>query len=737
MKKIKKFSILAFALAALAGMFPQTAAASGSLRRIIAVDPDTGLRVAYGSSKPLGVNETIAFQIRALNYSIEPEIQNGALTNYWVLMPGPDWVTTNMVEFLPKIGLWVGGRLRYATYDPILSGPAKETKYKDGRPYTDPYKNKEAYYTDLVFKYTIQSGDMAGPIEFSNLEGTGPLSGEANQTYKLENVGTYWRIVDSATKTKECMFVKGTKKWNETPRDPWECAPPEVTDGEFDTYLKQAGFYVWTVNFDKDQVEVEENPTSNIWRKVEGGSTEIADGGARPTIEIQVKNDATESSHVYLWTEDSSVAYLPQGTATSALDLNGNPKTYRVYETWIDKDAQTATFNIAGELDATGKTTTVYLSSTPTFIWNGSGTLITNFVKKTIEVVKPANKVRMSFVNDNDELCDGIMCDNDFEGHKARFRISVPAFANTMQLTLNATAASGEAVPIGPEGVLNISSSQSGAHNPYSPIFTIPPHSDTLTLYYYVFGLGFATNSILPDADGNVITFSATLSGDGGFFDSVDSKQLIVSEVAPALDGLPPSKQATAGEPTAISFYVTDSYANLTAAEGYEVRWTDDLVKAGEQPPEDDTFVKLGNVKPSRQPDGRYKMTITLNYSDSGTFDTYVYLVGADGKVSPHDQGQNFFPATVRGAKRVELVTDHDDNAELPRQYYENEVSDPVNVKVYLRDWGDDNRNRTGSDLYVFLVPQADTAKYVSSAKFITTTPNASSKTITSQISTN
>ena len=59
MKKINKFGIWALALVALAGLFPQTAAASGSIRSITAYDPETGHR-DYGPNDLIRIGETLA-----------------------------------------------------------------------------------------------------------------------------------------------------------------------------------------------------------------------------------------------------------------------------------------------------------------------------------------------------------------------------------------------------------------------------------------------------------------------------------------------------------------------------------------------------------------------------------------------------------------------------------------------------------------------------------------------------
>ena len=104
MKKIKKFGILAFALTALAGMFPLTAAASGSIRSITAYDPETGHR-EYGPNDLIRIGETLAFKVRLLNYNTNC-LPDGGKNNPWGfrLRTGVD--AAFALANLPQMGLW-------------------------------------------------------------------------------------------------------------------------------------------------------------------------------------------------------------------------------------------------------------------------------------------------------------------------------------------------------------------------------------------------------------------------------------------------------------------------------------------------------------------------------------------------------------------------------------------------------------------------------------------------------
>ena len=140
MKKINKFGIWALALVALAGLFPQTAAASGSIRSITAYsDEETGFHT-YGPGDLLRIGDTLAFKVRLLNYNTNLTAYGG-MNNPWSFRLRPGAESTFALLNPPKMGLWISGHKRLATLKSI--GLA------------------DRYYTDIVFEYKVQSGDLA------------------------------------------------------------------------------------------------------------------------------------------------------------------------------------------------------------------------------------------------------------------------------------------------------------------------------------------------------------------------------------------------------------------------------------------------------------------------------------------------------------------------------------------------------------------------------------------------
>ncbi len=689
MKTIKRFGILAFALTALAGLYPQTAAASGSIRSITAYDPETGHR-EYGPNDLLRVGETLAFKVRLLNYNTNCT-STGGLNNPWSfrLRPGADAAFAQANQ--PKMGLWISGHKRYASLVSI--------------------KPADNYYTDLVFEYKVQSGDFALPVKFCDASGTTELLNSEGQQYLLENVGptSYWELKDEATGTT-CEFSFGAQNLVPSSTDQFEYPPAgwssayEVRD--FD--LSQAGIYVQTVDFDSE---------SDPWRTVYENKTTTVEG-ALPTLFIP--GGASEDSTVYLWTESTNVAYLASGgeRVYHSLDHERQPKDYLVYAANI-VHVTNFTFKVRGARGAAGQTTTIYLSSTPTNIYNRSGTLITNFVSRTIAVTNQANPEIVFEL-----MPDSIVCDPAYGTSKALLKVTVDAFTNAIDVAFNPTL--GVAGPALPSGMLGLSTSADGALT-FLESFHVDARSslddDPIERYFYVFGLGFATNDTYKTTSQTVV-FSPTVTGDGGKYGTIDPVSLTVNEQSPTLGGAPGAITVTAKDPYDLSLTVADSYANLHDALGYEVYWS---TVATNSNPSTASWKRLGtdNVVAVRQDDGTYTLDLKLTYLlGAGTYNTYIYVKAPDGLVST--RSEFFFPVTVEAAKRVVLLTDHDsapDGADWGnRQYYEDEAANPVKVEIALQSW----RNESGN-LYAFLVPQDGTENYISKAKFLTTTENARS----------
>ncbi len=683
MKTIRRIGIYAFALAALAVVFPHAAVAeTGSIRSINAYDPETGHR-EYGPNDLIRIGETFAFKVRLLNYNTNLTA-SGGYDNYWNfrLQPNADavWATNN----LPQLGLWISGHKRFATLKSVVP--------------------VEHYYTDLIFEYTAQAGDMALPVKFCNASGTSELLNSDDQVYLLQNVGpfSYWELKDNYG--HECQFYFGPSGLSPSSTE-YYAYPPPAWSAAYETRdydLSQARIYVQTVDF--DQV------STPVWRTVYENKTTTADGNGLPALVIP--GGATAASTVYLWTEDSDIAVLNNGSETTyhSLDHEGNPKDYVVYKANI-VNQETFPFRIKGGSGKAGQSTTIYLSTTPTNTYNSAGTLVTNFVWRTVAVTNQANpEVLIEILEPSVETAKtSIDCTPAFDTAQARLRITVDAFTNAVTVSLNPTL--GVSGPALPSGLLGIAESADGALLTTTEV-TFPARSsmddEPQVKTFYLFGLGFATNETFKTTS-RVVVFSPTITGDNGVFAAIDPATLTVKETKPTLSGVPDDITPTAKEDYPMTLKVADSYANLHGADstGYAVWW------------KRNTSVDWALLQAGVAANADGEITFNLNYPSSGDFQTSIRVVGPDGLTSDAVA----FGATVASRRRALVMTDHDGDAELPRQYNENDAGGTVKIKISLENW----KNETGADLYAFLEPLDGTENYISAARFLTTTANSRS----------
>ena len=672
MKNIRRFGVVTLVLAALAAVLPQTVSASGSIRSITAYDPETGHR-DYGPGDLVRIGESIAFKVRLLNYNTNCTSAGGR-NNPWVFRRNELYDATWATNNLPKIGLWISGHKRYATLKSISLA--------------------DMYYTDIVFEYVAQAGDMGLPVKFCNASGKNEILNSTDQQYLLENVGfeSCWNLVDAAT-GHECQFNFGSEVLVTSSTDNFEYPPPGWShdDEVFDYDLSQAQMYIQTVDFDESD--------SSIWRTVyENKSTTVE--GKLPALYIP--GGATEASTVYLWTEDSDVAVLANGGEKVYHALTPDKSAYKDYTVYAANivNETNYTFKVKGVRGAAGQTTTIYLSTTPTNIYNTAGTRLVNFVSRTIAVTNQANP-EIVF-----ELSPAsITCDSAHDTPKALLTVTVDAFTNAVTVALNPTVGGS---PLA-SGMINISESADGALNAFPATLTFPARSsmddDPATYNYYVFGLGFVTNATYASTPQTVL-FSPTVSGDGGAFAAIDTFQLKVNEEAPSIalanvtDG---TISAVAGEDYPITLSIKDSYANVNSAAGYQIWWKRSATTA------------WALLKSGVKPDANGELDVKVKYPSGNTYTTTIRVVGPDGQRS----AEVSYTAEVASSKGAILQVDKDSDEEMPRQYYE---GDPVkNIRVILQNW----KNEESGNIYAFLKPKNGTENYITAATFLTTTAGA------------
>ena len=153
--------------------------------------------------------------------------------------------------------------------------------------------------------------------------------------------------------------------------------------------MSKAGIYIRTVDFDAATFNAD-----GVWRRIaaNGTSAYVNDGKVKrsPTLAVPGGVATDHTVTLYVWTEDESIAYMKDGADETFVtnDVSFTRKVARITLAPEDGETKEIPGGIFAMPDATNKTTTVYLSATPTNIFR-AGILITNFVTRTILVGPP------------------------------------------------------------------------------------------------------------------------------------------------------------------------------------------------------------------------------------------------------------------------------------------------------------------------------------------------------------
>ena len=374
----KKIGICATLLAALLCALPQSAQAYGKIRSVDVYDPD-GNRTFPNANAPLTVGDTIYVRFRLANLmwseTTAATTAGTSFSNPWYFaytgtLTGNETLDelTRIASQKPRLGLWISGRVREAecvNFPGVLSNWLAETL--DG----------EKHYTELTFKYTIQAGDFALPVQIANASGTGPATGEEPYYLKYEGQPIHWELQSTnATGTVTSEFAFGPADLHEDTDFTGDLSKWDTVYGMNveirDLDLLTTGVYVQAIDFDKTYSD----QTADIWRTIAKGST-TANPGV-PTVSVE--GGAATPMTLYVWAESNTVAEVTTGGQIVELtdyDFGGGV-TRKVGSLRINAGDTSVPLYVKATGNV-GDTTKLFLSATPTNIYRyGSNNLITN-----------------------------------------------------------------------------------------------------------------------------------------------------------------------------------------------------------------------------------------------------------------------------------------------------------------------------------------------------------------------
>ena len=172
-----------------------------------------------------------------------------------------------MALHAPQIGISVGGILHYARMENYVM-------------------RADQIFTDLIFSYTVEPGDLARPIRLLLNDFTIADQYTSSKPY-LVNLNS-WRINDGLA---NAVFAYATP--------PYTIYPPEGTR-KVDADLSGCQFYAETVNFDNWE-------GSDVWRSIQNGY--LNKGPATISLSAPAQGPVT----LYAWSDNESVFRVKDG----------------------------------------------------------------------------------------------------------------------------------------------------------------------------------------------------------------------------------------------------------------------------------------------------------------------------------------------------------------------------------------------------------------------------------------
>lgn len=366
MKNGKTLGLFAAALTALACALPRTATAAGDVRSIEFYGNPLGeVGVVSDLSRPLVAGDKVQFRIRLANREWEKTYADNTYVNPWMLrsLAGAGSISNRM----PQVGLRVSGGLRYAD---IVS-------------WESPEGEAGLYHTDLICRYTVQAGDFAMPLKLANTKGTAAaMDADPSQIFETPEASNYfltekslWGFfpknpVDNVSSNQlEFYFGPETLPYPNAS----DFKPTEVRDYS----LGNANIQIKAIDFDDTFAD----EAGSVWRNIAAGTTTATPAAPR----LSIPGGASGSYTYYVWAKDPAIAEVEGGKDY----VFGDGVTRKVAAVTVTAGNELVPFTIRAKTGQVGKTTEVYMSDTPTNIYNRAGTLIENFTTRTISVIEP------------------------------------------------------------------------------------------------------------------------------------------------------------------------------------------------------------------------------------------------------------------------------------------------------------------------------------------------------------
>ena len=698
----RKIGICATLLAALLFAVPQSAQASGKIRRVDVYDP-SGLHTFPnhdGHDRPLTVGDTIYIRFRLANLEWRRTENDPSYTNPWAFTyTGPLTGNVSIDELnriaanKPCLGLWVSGSLREAECVNWPMGVASDWLTADAQDPNDRGSLNGKHYTDLIFKYTVQAGDIALPLQLANESGNGPSTGAEGYYLKRGKQDTLWKIQATTNSADTAYTVTADFKFGEAnlALDPdfsgdgtssWLDAQ-DSENRDLDLYI--AGAYIQAIDFDKTYF----NEGDGIWRSIAQGST-TADPG---TPMVEIAGGAAEPMKLYLWTTNDVAEIVVGGQVYEVVERDFRDGTHKVGTLSITAGNENVPFSIKAT-GAVGGTADIFLSATPTNIYNDSNLLITNFIKRTIKVGEPLPPSMTVSVNGKNR--DTVEANPDFS--KALVAVSVTLsepWTNNYELSIPIKVTVKEDPSLNATNYVRMSSESEFFNEAWEDVLTVPagtPASGSTTPTYSLWmyanrgSVETENTGLLVEVDTNRLDAAARSIFIGKFTPATVLVKRSTPEITKDV-----IVTADANADAQVTVNVADAWGELRPPCTYTVYWSN----SGNDSPA--YYTPISDLAATASGD----ITFNVKYSQKGDYESLFYVVNADGKQS----NKRTAYVHVNAAKVVEATL-------LNRgKFAETNPFDEPQPVVTL-SFGDEGfRMPDDSDYgYIFFVPKSDNA---------------------------
>ncbi len=633
------------------------------------------------------IGETVSIRIRLVNDDLG-EREKAYPWEFVSLSSGEStWLTA------PRLGLSVGGVVRYATMVSCLPVRANS-------------RGSEKYFTDVIFEYQVQPGDLAQPLRLLNTDMREAMEGDEYLIMLPSANSHFYNAVDASDpddiqRDAKFSFCNTEVRSAVIGRYPLaDSSADESGTPSPDGILDSAGVYIKTIDFDSDYVDTTTAGTDAdpyIWRIIhQGSSTPTKNGNPSIVVDAAAIFEGSGYATMWVWTEDDD-KLTPVG-ATQTFVVDG-----------VERKALPVTISTGDTqksfvIKATGVADDgawVYMSSAPTNMYGTAGELVSKTVMRYIKIgepMKPSVSVTFGGNSWTETTATDAYMEADYPVEMA-ITLSEP-FTEDVTVTLTPVLKNGQS---GSETNIDVYANHVIATAPAVGLgngWQLATNSVTFTRnedvekFLYVYPLGATTGSVRNGGTGIEFQITVEPATAAAYFVTKTPGVLYVNAAEPNVVD-PVANQAyafTAGKARDIAIQVSDSCRNMRYLDGsgevvyagtnyYSVVWerNDDTSTS--------TMEWTGLV-----PDSDGNLTLKdVKYPNSGTYlASQITITGPEGK-------KVVIPVSAE-VSLPRTVTATPDRADLT--YAE---GDTVKLTIGLS-------KRDGEDMYAFVEPLNEAA---------------------------